>query len=45
MVVSDWLRPAYDGVDRIRAVAPVELVGSFDPLASGHASTRDSPVR
>jgi hypothetical protein len=35
MVISDWLRPVYDGTDRIVAGSPVQLTAFQDILASG----------
>ena len=35
MVVSDWLRPVYDGVGRVRAVSPIDLAGWQEVLATG----------
>jgi hypothetical protein len=38
MLVSEWLRPIYDGVERIVGVSPVDLIGGQDILATGDAS-------
>jgi hypothetical protein len=37
MLVSDWLRPIYDGISEILVVGPIKLIGiGNEPLASGN---------
>jgi len=39
MIVADWLRPVYDGVRRIEAWSPMDLLSVQNVLASGNGST------
>src|SRR5205823_962725 len=38
MLISDWLRPVYEGVQRIRAVSPIQVKGAREILAAGDQS-------
>jgi hypothetical protein len=39
MVISDWLRPVYDGIPEILCGLPVKLDAWSDPLASGNTDS------
>jgi hypothetical protein len=42
MVISDWLRPVYDGVDEILVSQPARLADWQEILVSGNADTTES---
>jgi nucleoside phosphorylase len=40
MLISDWLRPAWDGIDSVLTWGAIDLLPGEDIAATGHASTR-----